>query len=205
MVQARKSESEVSTFPVRRRGAQPRPCFKSLPSPLLAARSPAAGDGRTASSTGWMAALTMAGGRASRAPHGRRRGEQRAALSTVVGRSRPPEEPWRAEAAQKGRKGRTPVEAGRERCEGRRWVSRSVSRVSARARPTRRRQSASLCPRVRSSVCLSVDRYNNGQEPIVCPPDKNRAKKRRRERGNGERQCNGGGQECHLEEGLALL
>ena len=178
MVQARKSESEVSTFPVRRRGAEPRPCFKSLPSPLLARslvrcwrRT------RTASSTGWMAPLTMAGGRAVPLMAGGA-ADGRAALSTVVGRSGPPEGPWRAEAAQKGRKGRTPVEAGRERCEGRGSVGRSVE--SPRARPSAAAYpstAASLCLRVHSFVCLSVDRYNNSQEPIVCPPDKNKAQK----------------------------
>ena len=102
----------------------------------------------------------MAGGRASRAPHGRRRGEQRAALSTVVGRSRPPEEPWRAEAAaQKGRKGRTPVEAGRERCEGG-TVGQSVGQSSLRARA--RGLPVDDSPRpcahasARPSVCLSI-------------------------------------------------
>ena len=186
MVQARKSESEVSTFPVRRRGAEPRPCFKtqvcprrcSLARPLLATDADGIVDR--------MDGATYHGGRAGAGepcpswPAARRTG----------GRPCPR---WSdGPGRRRGLGGRRRLKkAGRD---GLRWkqvesdardggsVGRSVESPRARGcpytpRPTRRRPRPCASASTRLSVCLSVDRYNNSQEPIVCPPDKNKAQK----------------------------
>ena len=141
---------------------------------------------RTASSTGWMAPLTMAGGRAGAGepcpswPAARRTGGRPCPRwSDGPGRRRGLGGRRRLKKA--GRDGLRWKQVEGDARDGR-WVSRSVSRISARARLSVHTAAypstaASLCLRVHSFVCLSVDRYNNSQEPIVCPPDKNKAQK----------------------------